>query len=43
MKKTLLLVTNFYYQAKGREYFREDIELSELLRNRMSVSLTLMI
>ncbi len=37
MKDTLLLVTNFYYQAKGREYFREDIELSEFLRKYFKV------
>ncbi len=39
MKKTVLLVTNFYYQAKGREYFREDIELSEHLRKHFKVCL----
>jgi hypothetical protein len=32
MKKTILLITDFYYQASGREYFREDIELSAFLR-----------
>jgi len=31
-KKPLFLVTDFYYQAKGREYFREDIELSYYLK-----------
>jgi hypothetical protein len=29
---TLLLVTDFYYQAKGREYYKEDVELSQFLR-----------
>ncbi|MBS0628555.1 MAG: hypothetical protein JSS09_10170 [Verrucomicrobia bacterium] len=36
-KKTLLLLTDFSYQAKGREYFREDVELSILLRNHFNV------
>jgi len=36
-KKTLLLLTDFSYQAKGREYFREDVELSTLLRNHFNV------
>ena len=31
-KKTILLLTDFSYQAKGREYFREDVELSLFLR-----------
>lgn len=31
-KKTILLLTDFAYQAKGREYFREDVELSIFLR-----------
>lgn len=39
-KKTLLLVTDFYYQAKGREYFREDIELSEFLRKYFHVCIS---
>ena len=30
--KTLLLLTDFSYQAKGREYYREDVYLSTLLR-----------
>lgn len=33
MKKSLALVTNLYYSAKGRAYYREDILLSELLRD----------
>lgn len=40
MKNTVLLVTNFYYQAKGREYFREDIELCEFLRNHFKVCIS---
>jgi hypothetical protein len=32
IKKTVLLLTDFSYQAKGREYFREDVELSCYLR-----------
>lgn len=36
-KKTVLLLTDFYYQAKGREYFREDIELSRFLRKFFKV------
>ncbi len=40
MKKKLsvLLVTDFYYEAKGREYFREDLELSRLLRKEFHVA-----
>lgn len=39
MKKQtrLLLVTDFYYQAKGREYFKEDLELSGYLRKNFKV------
>jgi hypothetical protein len=40
MKNTILLVTNFYYQAKGREYFREDIELSDFLRKHFKVCIS---
>ncbi len=40
MKNTILLVTDFYYQAKGREYFREDIELSEFLRKHFKVCIS---
>lgn len=38
-KQTLFLVTDLYYQAKGREYFREDLELSSFLRNYFKVFL----
>lgn len=31
-KKNLLLLTDFSYQAKGRLYFREDVELALFLR-----------
>ncbi|MBA3284209.1 MAG: hypothetical protein H0U27_04015 [Nitrosopumilus sp.] len=37
IKKTVLLVTDFSYQAKGREYFREDIELYGYLKNFFKV------
>lgn len=37
MKKTVLLVTDFYYEAKGREYFREDLLLGGLLRKQYNV------
>ena len=40
MKKTVLLVTDFYYQAKGREYYREDVLLSGLLRSHFNVVLS---
>lgn len=36
-KKTLLLLTDLSYQAKGREYFREDIELSYFIRKFFKV------
>ncbi|MBA3239263.1 MAG: hypothetical protein H0T62_13080 [Parachlamydiaceae bacterium] len=36
-KKSLLLLTDFYYQAKGREYFREDLEMSCFLRKYFNV------
>lgn len=39
MKKILALVTNLYYPAKGREYYREDILLSNLLRDHFRVIL----
>ncbi|MBS0634358.1 MAG: hypothetical protein JSR37_02715 [Verrucomicrobia bacterium] len=40
MKKTVLLVTDFYYEAKGREYFREDLLLGGLLRKQFNVCTT---
>lgn len=36
-KKTVLLLTDFSYQAKGREYFHEDVELSGFLRKFFKV------
>jgi hypothetical protein len=36
-KKTVLLVTDFSYEAKGRQYFREDVELSVYLRRFFNV------
>lgn len=36
-KKTVLLLTDFSYQAKGRDYFREDVELSSFLRKYFHV------
>lgn len=36
-KKTILLVTDFSYPAKGRNYFREDVELSIFLRKFFNV------
>lgn len=39
-KKSLLLLTDFSYQAKGREYFREDVELSCLLRRKFKVTVS---
>lgn len=39
-KKTVLLLTDFYYQAKGREYFREDIVLSGFLRKFFKVCIS---
>ena len=36
-KKTVLLLTDFSYQAKGREYFREDVELSCYLRQFFNI------
>ncbi len=39
MKKSLALVTNFYYPAKGREHYREDILLSKLLRDNFRLAL----
>ncbi len=35
--KKLLLVTDFYYEAKGREYFREDLALGCFLRNHFTL------
>lgn len=40
MKKNLLLVTDFSYEAKGREYYREDVELSILLRKSFNVAIS---
>jgi hypothetical protein len=37
MKKAILLVTDFSYEAKGREYFREDVALSVFLRRYFKV------
>jgi hypothetical protein len=37
VNKTILLVTDFSYQARGREYSREDVELSQLLRKYFKV------
>ncbi len=39
IKKTVLL-TDFSYQAKGREYFREDVELSCYLRKCFKVCIS---
>lgn len=39
-QKTVLLLTDFSYQAKGREYFREDIELSNYLRKYFKVCIS---
>lgn len=39
-QKTVLLLTDFSYQAKGREYFREDVELSCFLRKFFKVCMT---
>lgn len=36
-KNTILLLTDFSYQAKGREYYREDVELSIALRKHFHV------
>lgn len=36
-KHKLLLVTDFYYNAKGREYYKEDLELSRYLHNHFTV------
>ena len=40
IKKTVLLLTDFSYQAKGREYFREDVELSCYLRKYFKVCIS---
>lgn len=40
IKKTVLLLTDFSYQAKGREYFREDVELSGYLRKYFKVCIS---
>lgn len=39
-KSTLLLLTDFSYQAKGREYYREDVELSQFLRQFFHVCIS---
>ncbi len=39
-KKTVLLLTDFSYQAKGREYFREDVELSCFIRKFFKVCIS---
>jgi len=39
-KKTVLLLTDFAYQAKGRDYFREDVELSCFLRKFFKVCIS---
>ena len=40
VQKTVLLLTDFSYQAKGREYFREDVELSCYLRRFFKVCIS---
>lgn len=40
IKKTVLLLTDFSYQAKGREYFREDVELSCYLRKFFNICIS---
>ncbi len=35
--KNLLLVTDFYYKAKGRDYYKEDLELSSYLQKAFSL------
>jgi hypothetical protein len=40
MKKTVLLLTDFSYQAKGREYFCEDVDLSCYLRKSFNVCIS---
>lgn len=37
LKKSVLLLTDFSYPAKGREYYREDVELSGYLRKSFNV------
>ncbi len=39
-RKTVLLVTDFSYQAKGREYFREDVFLSCYVRKFFKVHIS---
>jgi len=39
-KKTVLLLTDFSYQGKGREYFREDVGLSIFLRKFFNVCIS---
>lgn len=36
-RKSVLLLTDFSYQAGGREYFKEDVELSVFLRKHFNV------
>jgi hypothetical protein len=40
MKKKLLLLTDLYYQAKGRDYYKEDLELGRYLRSHFTLYLT---
>lgn len=40
IEKTVLLLTDFSYKAKGREYFREDVELSCYLRKYFKVCIS---
>lgn len=35
--KTLLYITDFYYEAKGREYFREDLYITERFKNHFNI------
>lgn len=37
MKKTILLVTDLAYEAKGRDYFKEDVALGNYLRKYFHV------
>lgn len=39
-KKNVILLTDFSYQAKGRLYFREDVELSCFLRKYFKVCIS---
>ena len=35
--KTILYLTDFYYQAKGREYFREDLYITSKLKEHFNI------